>query len=121
MGKSLDQLRRENEALRQREFGKQQIKKQKKEDRREKLKLTAENVALKNPKKIRFVKKVGKGAVKVGGFIGKGIVKAGEQYAKAEASRRPQPQKRRKKVKRVRKVKRKNYGDQFGLQPKFSF
>ena len=61
-----------------------------------------EIIGLRHEKKIRFVKRIGRGVSWFGSKVGKGISAVGEQYARAEESRRQQPRK----VKRVRKVKR---------------
>lgn len=86
-----------------------------------------ENLALKHPKKIRVVKKIGRGARDLGKGLLWGVKKAGKQYAKAQASRQPVRRVRKikitkgkKKVKRVRKVKKEPYGNQFGIEGRFS-
>lgn len=82
---------------------------------RERKTIQRDIIGLKHERKIKVVRKiknvglrVGRGLGIMGKYAGKGLIKgvtmAGEQYAKAEESRRPTRTKR--KVKRVRKVRR---------------
>ena len=104
MSKTLEQLRKENRQLRLMEESDREMREIEQTRKREIKLLKKENFNLRNKKKVIFVKKAGSGLAKVGKFIGKGIVKAGEQYAKAQESQRQPP----KKIKKVRRVKRRS-------------
>jgi hypothetical protein len=67
----------------------------------ERSRASKENFNLKHEGKVRMVKNVGKGVGFIGRGIGAGITALGNQYAKAEASKRPPKRKRR--VKKVKK------------------
>lgn len=118
---TLEELKRENERLKNIDQAKEEIR----QIDKERLILEKENRALRNPKKVRFVKKITGGVKDLGKGLLWGMKTAGTQYAKSQASREPQKRRVRKKkgskVKRVRKVKRSNFGSQFGLEPRFSF
>lgn len=100
MGKSLREMQEERDIL----FGKSQEQGEIRKIKLEKKSLAREILGLKHEKKIRFVKRIGRGAGWFGKKIGQGVVMAGEQYARAEESKR-QPTR---KVKRVKKVKKQN-------------
>jgi hypothetical protein len=149
--KSTEQIQEENRLLKERSIARDIARSEKAEDKALRRQAKRENIALKNPKKIRFVKKVGSGAKDLGKGVLWGINKAGEQYAKAQASKQPQsrrvrkvkkvqkkkktggltynltytPQestpKKKRKVKRVRKVKKRSLSSQFGVEPRFRF
>jgi len=119
--KTTEEIQEENRLLRERKIAGDIERSEKEEDKRLRRQVQKENIALKNPKKVRLVKKVGGGAKDLGKGLLWGINKAGTQYAKAHASRQPQERSSKKKVKRVRKVKKKSFGSQFGLEPRFSF
>jgi len=83
------------------------------ESKRQRANASRENFNLKHGKKVTYVKKAGSGLGWVAKGVGSGLMAVGEQYAKAQESKRPQP-KRKRRVKKVKKVKRSN-------RPKNSF
>jgi len=99
--RSLSEIKRDNQRLRN-EGGLRDDMNRHEEER---AKASKENFNLKHGGKIRMVKKVGSGASKTAGWIGKGLMAVGEQYAKTQASK--QAPKRKRRVKKVKKRKKK--------------
>jgi len=99
--RSLAEIKRDNARLRNQENLRVDMNRH--ED--ERAKASSENFNLKHAGKVRMVKNVGKGISWVGRGVGAGITALGNQYAKAEESKRPQKRKRR--VKKVKKRKKK--------------
>ena len=100
--RSLAEINRDNARLR----NEREVRGDFAERNAERREASRENFGLKHAGKVRMVKNVGKGVGWVGRGVGAGITALGNQYAKAEASKRPKPRKRR--VKKVKKKKKQN-------------
>jgi len=100
--RSLAEIKRDNARL----HNERDLRDDMNEYERERSSASKENFNLKHAGKVRMVKNVGKGIGWVGRGVGAGITALGNQYAKAEASKRPKPRKRR--VKKVKKRKKKS-------------
>jgi len=95
--RSLAEIKRDNARLQHEREVRQDMRRRDAEHS----KASRENFNLKHAGKVRAVKKVGRGVGWVGKGIGAGITALGNQYAKAEASKRP----RKRRVKRVKRRK----------------
>lgn len=103
--KSLEELEEENRKLR----AQAEVEKDFEERNEKAKKLRKENFEMKHQKKIKLVRKVGRGAGKVGGTIlgglASGLRHMGETYA--ENQRRANAPRKKNKTRRVKKVKKK--------------
>ncbi len=110
--RSLEEIKRDNARLNSEREVKEDFSRMDTERRN----ASRENFNLKHGGKVRVVKNVGRGFGKTAGYVGKGLVSGlsamGNQYAKANASK--QPQKRKRRVKKVSK-KRKSSGQSFTI------
>lgn len=100
--RSAEQIRRDNARLKAEREVNEDFRRRDAERRA----LSKENFNLKHGRKVRVVKKVGSETGKTVGWIGRGLAQGltamGNQYAKAEASKRP----KKRRVKRVRKKRK---------------
>ena len=97
MGKTLRELQEENarlKAIRDIEAENKTLKKGKKRMRKAYRK---QNYLLRNPKKVKFVKKVAVGAKRASIGMAKGVGAVAEQYAKAQASQTKRPASKKRK------------------------